>query len=173
MQLNDYDVPRHKLKVAIATTFVAQDLSGETSASDSAHKGIKAKEITVSFSVTRDAPDVVSGFYRIAEAVDSNGDLVVYAITQDSANAANVRQVKFAGRIDQREDETHDQWLISFKLTEYLSVPEKNEQRQDTAAAAIPATEGETIAGAAPDTTEPESLTSFESVLKIIDDAVA
>lgn len=131
MQLNNYILPMKRLKSSIQTTFESEDLSGETSSTSQAHKGIKPKEISVSFLVPYEQADVVTAFYQAAEATDQFGDLVVYDITDRTANSANIRQVIFGGRIDQREMDELDAWQFSFRLKEQLSVAEKSEQRSE------------------------------------------
>lgn len=158
MQLNNYLVPIEGLKVSVQTAFESEDLSGETSSTASAHKGIKPKEISAGFIVANDKPQTMAAFYAIAEAVDSNGDLVVYDITERTVNSANVRQVQFCGNIDQRETEDLNAWQISFRLKQFLSVAEKTEQRQELTQA---------------DTASTESLTRFDSIVEKSEQALA
>lgn len=166
-------VPRHQLKISVSTVFDSEDLSGETSGTERTHKGIKPKEISATFVLPYKDKEKLTEFYQHAQAVDDNGDLVIYDINEASTNAANIHQVKFSGRIEQREMQSHNAWRIAFKLREHLSVPEKTEQRQETTEVQT-ATEGQQVALApADEVTEEESLTGFESILKKIDDALA
>ncbi|WP_299594349.1 hypothetical protein [uncultured Microbulbifer sp.] len=97
----------------------------------------------------------------MAESTDDNGDLVVYDITDRSANAANVRQVIFNGRIEQREVIGMKAWRVSFTLLEYLSVAEKTEQRQtDSEVETSPLQYS-------------QSLTGFEKVVQGVETAMA
>lgn len=134
MKLNDYQVPKDELHISVLTTFREEDLSGETSSSATAHKGIKPKEINARFIVRYDDAEVLTNFYRRAEATDDNGDLVVYDIVERTANAVNVRQVTFTGTIDAREIDSRMAWQVSFRLREKISVPEKTEQRKEAQA---------------------------------------
>ncbi|WP_444894904.1 baseplate complex protein [Microbulbifer sp. SSSA005] len=132
MVLNDTKIPGYGLTVSVATEFSSESLSGETSSTSSVHKGIKPKIITVSFIIKYIEADSLTSFYRLAESVNDNGELTVYNITSSSANAANIRQVIFSGRIDQREMQDIKAWRISFSLQEYLSTAEKTELRQES-----------------------------------------
>jgi hypothetical protein len=172
MKLNDYLVPLEGLKVSVQTTFDSEDLSGETSSTAQAHKGIKPKEFSAGFIVAFATPDKLADFYAAAEAVTDSGDLVVYDITERTANAVNVRQVTFCGRIDTREADDLEAWRVSFRLKEVLSVAEKTEQRQEVAEAQPTTTEGEAVA-AAPAQEQAEPLTGFEGILQKVDNALA
>lgn len=146
MRLNDYLVPQDELKVSAATTYRDQELGGETSSTATAHKGIKPKEINASFMVRFDEEANLTNFAAIAEATDDNGDLVVYEIVERTANALNIRQVRFTGTMDVREIDGKHAWRVIFRLKEHLSTAEKKEQRQAS-------------------TTEPaDNATDFESV---------
>ncbi len=169
MQLNDYTVPDHQLTLSVVTTFDSEDLSGETSSTSSAHKGIKPKEVSVSFLVRYRDVALLSAFYQVAEAVNGNGDLVVYTITEATTNAVNIRQVTFTGRLETRDVPDVDAWRVSCRLKETLSVPEKTEQRLETTDSSVPPTEGQTIATVE----DTEALTSFERVLQFVDASLA
>ena len=173
MQLNDYNVPRRELVVSVSNTYADDDLSGETSGTASAHKGIGPKEINASFLIRFIDKNQLAAFYSIAEATDDNSDLVTYDITERTANAVNVRQVKFTGRLDCREAQGVEAWRVSFRLKEVLSVAEKTEQRKQVADATPPATEGQLIAAAPPAQENAEQLTGVEAVLQNIDNALA
>ncbi|MGH1373779.1 MAG: hypothetical protein ACRBBW_17185 [Cellvibrionaceae bacterium] len=171
MRLNSYDLPGTDHKVRVSTTFEDADMSGETSSSSRAHKGIKPKEFSVSFVVNFDDSDSLGEFYRVAQAVDDNGDLVVYEVTERTANAVNVQQVSFSGRLDTVEIDDLQAWQVSFKLKEFLSVPEKTEQRTQTLSEEPEQTAGVTVA--TDESGEPQPQSSFESMLKRVDQALA
>lgn len=130
MRLNSYPVPPDELKVSVATTYNDENLGGETSGTATAHKGIKPKQINASFLVRYDNEELLGNFFRIAEATDDNGDLVVYDIVERTANAINIRQVQFCGTIDTREMDKLHAWRVVFSLREYLSTAEKTEKRK-------------------------------------------
>lgn len=161
MQLNGSLIPSTELQVSVTTELDSESLSGETSSTSSAHKGIKPKSVNASFVVKYTDQAELTQFYRLAEATDDNGDLVIYDITDRSANAANIRQVIFSGRIEQREIIGLKGWRVSFRLQEHLSVAEKTEQRQ---------ADGESPAAPLQQT---QSQTGFEKVLQNVETSMA
>ncbi len=167
MMLNDYHVPSNKLTVSVATSFDSAELRGETSATDSAHKGIKPKEISVSFVLPFDRSRDLSQFYGVAQALDDNGELLVYEITERSSNAAKVKKVKFTSRIDQREVPDKDAWVVSFTLNERLSMAERTEQRTTLREVESPKTEGSVISSS--ELSQEAEVSSFEAALARFD----
>ncbi|WP_299580958.1 hypothetical protein [uncultured Microbulbifer sp.] len=161
MLLNDISIPKTELQVSVTTELNNESLGGETSSTSSAHKGIKPKLVSVSFVVKYTDHDDLTQFYRLAEATDNNGDLLIYDITDRSVNAANIRQVIFNGRIEQRELIDRKAWRVSFALQEYLSVAEKIEQRISS--------EENTTSTPLQDST---NQTGFERVLQMVDTAL-
>lgn len=129
--LNTYALPNQELNVTIDMQFDNEDISGETSSTGSVNKGIKAKQISVSFIIPENSPDVLKNLYRVAEAVDSSGNLLIYKVTNDLVNAAGVRQVIFDGRLSARQSQNSRIWVITCNFKEQISIPEKTEQRLD------------------------------------------
>jgi len=171
MLLNDYRVPSNRLTVSVVTSFDSAELRGETSATDSAHKGIKPKEISVTFVLPFDRERELSQFYAAAQALDDNGELVVYDITERSANAAKVKKVTFTNRIDQREISDTDAWMVSFTLLERLSMQERTEQRTTLVETPAPKTEGAKISS--PELAQETEVSSFEAALARFDKKLA
>lgn len=171
MRLNEFIVPGSELNVSVKLTFDSADISGETSSTSRVHKGIKAKTIEVTSVVAFKDKAFIAELYQCAQAVDVNNDLVVYNITDNTANAANIRQVTFYGSVTLREMATINAWRLRFELREHLSVPEKKEQRLEQVSSATSPNEP-TSTNAIAD--EPEiPLTRFEQVLKVVDDSLA
>ena len=175
MLLNDYRLPNHDLRISIATRFDSADMSGETSSTSDSHTGIKAKVISVSFTIRFVDEALLSELYSTAEAVDDNGDLVVYRITNKSANAANILQAKFHGQLNVVEHRSLFSWQVRLQLKEHLSVPEKKEQRTTaTTETTTDTTTTDTATGGVIDTqTEDVTLTGFEKILQTIDNGLA
>lgn len=171
MFLNEYSVPNSQLVVSVSTVFSKKEMSGETSATDIVHKGIKPKELNVSFVLPFDKADSLMAFYNVAQAIDDNGDLVNYDVTEKSANAALVNQVKFTNRIEQREIPGLHAWRVSFTLVEQLSAQEKIEQRTTLAQAEPTATEGESVSP--PSSVEEPQLSVWESSLASFDERLS
>ena len=168
MRLNDFTVPGDNIKVNGGLRIETESLSGNTSATDRASKGIKPKTFTVQLLIKFNQSDDLTGLIKIAEAVDSNGKLEVYDVVERSVNVANVRQVQFSDNVSWREMDDHHAWRVSFTLIEHKSVPEKKEQRIAQASASPQQAEGNVIAEAPTQTNEeiaaPE-LTGFEDFL--------
>lgn len=167
MMLDDYVVPDKNIRVTMTMAFESESLGSQTSATDSAHKGIKPKEFNVSLTIPFVENTKLSRLIAIAQATRKDGALHVYDIVDQTANAAKVRQVRFSNSFAAREDSVLQAWNIQFSLTEYLSVPEKTEQRTETAPAAAQSADGEIVSaegsGQPEDDLSPK--TGFEKLL--------
>ncbi|WP_299945897.1 hypothetical protein [uncultured Microbulbifer sp.] len=174
MRLNAFTVPGSELVVNGVLRIETESLGGNTSSTDRAQNGIKAKSLSVSLVIPFDQGEELNGLLRQAESVDDNGKLTVFDIVDDTARAMNIRQVQFNESFTAREIPGKHAWRVTFTLSEYLSVPEKVEQRQQTQTAAPQSSDGEPVAptGAAIPA-EGETYTGFEQVLKWADDALA
>jgi hypothetical protein len=166
MMLNDFTVPNKELRVTVGMRFESETLGAQTSATTTAEKGIKPKVITVALLLPHDDVDVLSDLTRVAQATKADGSLVVYDIVEPTANAMNVRQVKFTDSFDVRDDYRLRAWQINFSLQEFISVPEKMEQRQTKVVGATQTATGQVVAGDADDETqEPQAMGNFEKIL--------
>jgi len=145
MMLDDYQVPNKNLRVTMTMAFDSESLGSQTSATDSAHKGIKPKVFNVSLSVPFVDENDLSKLMMIAQATKSDGALHIYDIVDQTANAVKVRQVRFSDSFAAREDGALKSWNVQFSLTEYLSVPEKTEQRTATETGTPQSSTGEII----------------------------
>ena len=76
----------------------------------------------------------LTNLFKLAEATES-GARVIYRISNKTAEALGVKQVRFASKIEAVEQQTTRQWSVSFTLQEYRSVPQKVEERQPDAVA--------------------------------------
>ncbi|WP_331352564.1 hypothetical protein [Cellvibrio sp. UBA7671] len=174
MMLNDFTVPNKELRVTVGMRFEDETLGAQTSATNTAEKGIKPKVITVALLLPHDEADLLSELTAIAQATNADGTLVVYDIVEPAANAMNVRQVKFTDSFDVRDDYRLRAWQINFALKEYKSVPEKMEQRQTKVVGAPQVAAGEVVSGeAVNETSPPETMGSFEKILANLDSALA
>ncbi len=168
----NFNVPGYGLKVNGDLEIRTDELSGETSGSDTVNKGVKPKTLTVSLNIRFIDEADLRDLVRVAQAGKSNGDLVVYTIVNRTANAAGIRQVSFTDHFRWTEQEGPRAWSVSFTLREYLSVPERVEQRGkaantvgQTSKAAPVAADGETAASA---TATP--MTNFEKLLARVEE---
>jgi hypothetical protein len=67
---------------------------------------------------------------RMAETTASGGQLHLYRIVNDTAEAFGVRQVEFSDGVSAREADSLKAWLVQFTLSERESNPEKVEDRR-------------------------------------------
>ena len=105
----------------------------------------------------------------IAEATE-NGDGKIYTITNDTANAAGMRQGRFTGNFKVDEDEKLRMWSISFTLAEHVSVPEMEEARQGARAASTQTNTGASVGS--DEEEKEEELSSIEKVLKYLNEKI-
>ena len=180
LTLNSTIIILKSLHISASQTLASEDASGQSSSTDTAETGMKAKALSVSGFVPFTNAQHLAELFKLAEAVE-NGARVIYRISNPTATALGIKQVRFSGKIDATEQETSRQWKVSFNLTEYRSVPEKKEQRtpdkiaaQQGGANSSAIGEGTVIASA--DTSPPETeveLTGLTGFLKTVDSALA
>ncbi len=177
LTLNGTQLPLKNLRISVRQQLAGQDMSGQTSATDQAETGSKGKILTVKGVIPFNKKQLLTNLFRIAEALE-DGARQIYRISNQTAEALKIRQVKFQGAIRADEQDSHRQWSVSFELIEHLSVPERVEQRQPDKLAAqqkvqgvsTPVTSGEN--DNVPPGTDVE-LTGVLKVLKTIDNALA
>lgn len=159
------------LKVTANLRIESGDLSGQTSNTDSAHKGFKPKALTVALLIPyRDRTHLVD-IMRLAEATAVGGQLKVYRVVNDTAQAFGVRQATFSDTITAREDDSLSAWRVQFTLTEKLSNPERVEIRRPENSVQQQSGTGGSVAAPSeePNTSK---LNGFERILKRVDDYV-
>ena len=177
LTLNGTQLPLKNLRISVRQQLAGQDMSGQTSATDQAETGSKGKILTVKGVIPFNKKQLLTNLFRIAEALE-DGARQIYRISNQTAEALKIRQVKFQGAIRADEQDSHRQWSVSFELIEHLSVPERVEQRQPDKLAAqqkvqgvsTPVTSGQSEN--VPPGTDVE-LTGVLKVLKTIDNALA
>lgn len=177
LTLNGSQLPFKNLRISVRQQLAGQDMSGQTSATDQAETGSKGKILTVKGVIPFTKKQLLTNLFRMAEAQE-NDARQIYRISNKTAEALKIRQVKFQGTVRADEQDSHRQWSVSFELVEYLSVPERVEQRQPDKPAAQQKVQGVNTpveAGQTNDVplgTEVE-LTGVMKVLKAVDNALA
>ena len=174
--LNGAQLPLKNLRISVRQQLAGQDMSGQTSATDQAETGTKGKILTIKGVIPFSMSQLLTNLFSLAEALE-NGSRHIYRISNKTAEALKIRQVKFQGAVRADEQNSHRQWSVSFELVEYLSVPERIEQRQQEAPAvqqkvqgvSTPIETGQTED--VPPDTEVE-LTGVMKVLKAVDNAL-
>lgn len=129
LSLNTISINLKSLRITASQALASEDASGQSSSTDVAETGIKAKEISVSGLIPFDNAEHLSQLFALAEATE-DGARSIYRINNHTASALGVKQVRFSSKIEAAEQETTRQWRVSFSLTEYRSVPQKVEERQ-------------------------------------------
>ncbi|MET4706738.1 hypothetical protein [Endozoicomonas lisbonensis] len=170
IELNGVRVPGHNMTIRGTLRLEDKDLSGQTSASETAEEGIKPQVLAVSLIINMDAPEELDTLIGMARAVDDLGDRLIYDIVNTTANSARITRIKFTENLVYSENETQRFWQVNFTLRECQTVPEKIEERQEQPLAQEQTTQGNTVADASetPETKDPE-YTGMKAWLKDID----
>lgn len=147
LTLNTISINLKSLRITASQTLASEDASGQSSSTDVAETGTKAKMLSVNGFIPFDNAEHLAQLFNLAEATE-DAARTIYRISNLTASALGVKQVRFSGKVEAAEQETTRQWRISFSLAEYRSVPQKVEERQPDTAANV---QGETTLGADPD----------------------
>lgn len=129
IHLNGTKIPGHNQKVSVQLNLAGEDMSGQGSYTPQAETGDKPKEISVSTSIRFVDEADLTRLITLAEAKNASDERMIYNVINTTANAMSIRQVRFQGSVQVREDESLKLWLISFNLIEYRSVSEKKQAR--------------------------------------------
>ncbi|TFY85755.1 DNA-binding protein [Pseudomonas kairouanensis] len=170
--LDGQQIMGKRLKITANLRIESDDLSGQTSNSQTAHKGFKPKTLAVSLTIPFVDQVQLRSLMRLAEATASGGQLHMYRIVNDTATAFGIREVQFSDGVSAREDDTLNQWLVQFTLSEKLSNPERVESRRAGNSVTAQSGPGSAVGGAAgggEGTGTPEELSGFERTLKKVD----
>jgi hypothetical protein len=132
--LNSITILLKSLRITASQELATEDASGQSSSTDTAETGIKAKMLAVSGFIPFTDAQQLTNLFKLAEVTEA-GARVMYRISNKTADALGVKQVRFASKIEAVEQQTTRQWSVSFTLQEYRSVPQKVEERQPDAVA--------------------------------------
>ena len=124
--INSTLISLKSLRITASQELATEDASGQSSSTDSAETGIKAKMLAVSGFIPFTNQDALTNVFELAEATEA-GARVIYRISNKTAEALGVKQVRFSSKIEAVEQQTTRQWSVS--------VPQKVEERQPDAAA--------------------------------------
>lgn len=175
MLLDGRKVEGKNLKVTASLSIESDDMSGQTSNTESAHKGFKPKSLMVTLTIPFKDDGQLRTLMTMAEATESGGQRKTYRVVNDTAAAFGVRQVQFSDSVSAREADTIKAWMVQFTLTEKLSNPEKVEKRRTASTVKQQSASGTAVGGAGAGggtsgSTSSTELTGFEQVLKRVDD---
>ncbi|MDX4587246.1 hypothetical protein SGV96_08930 [Klebsiella pneumoniae] len=176
LALNGEGIPLKNMRVTLTMQFQDKEQSGQTSSTARAEQGTKGKELRVSGEVPFKTPDVLKRIFELASATGDDGQRQKYRVAHDAARAVGFREATFTGSLDAPQQEGRMSWLVTFTLTEFISVPEKREERAAGKISAKKQTPGGGAGSGSSSATAGESdekLTWFESkVLKPVNDAL-
>ena len=141
LTLNTKIINLKSLRITASQTLASEDASGQSSSTDVAETGIKAQMLSVSGLITFDNAQHLSELFELAKATE-DAARTIYRISNNTASALGIKQVRFSSKIEAAEQETTRQWRVSFSLAEYQSVPQKVEERQPETTANVQSVEG-------------------------------
>ena len=169
--LDGEQVRGKNLKVTANLRIESGDMSGQTSNTDTAHKGFKPKTLAVTLQIRFVDHPFLRSLMRLAEATGAGGQLKTYRVVNDTASAFGVRQVEFSDGVSAREDDTLRAWLVQFTLSEKLSNPERVETRRAGKGVTQQGAPGQSVTapGAGERGEAGQVLTGFEATLKNLD----
>ncbi|EKT4494000.1 DNA-binding protein [Pseudomonas putida] len=175
--LDGQKIQGKRMKVTANLRIEADDMSGQTSGTEKAHKGFKPKTLTVSLMIPYVDKANLRALMSLAEATAGGGQLKTYRVVNDTAEAFGIRQVQFAEGVSAREDDTLAQWVVQFTLSEKLSNPERVESRRKSNGTTSQSAPGQAVGsgGGSSDGTgsgTEQGLTGFESILKRVDNYI-
>lgn len=160
------------MKITANLRIESDDLSGQTSNSEAAHKGFKPKTLAVTMTIRYQEKSDLRDLMRLAEATEGGGQRKTYRIVNDTAEGFGVRQVQFSDGVSAREDDSLFCWRIQFTLSEKLSNPERVEKRRPANGVNAQGAAGQAVGGggsAAEEAEKGAELSGFEATLKKVD----
>ncbi|EPG9693452.1 hypothetical protein L9F39_000810 [Klebsiella aerogenes] len=178
LALNGEAIPLKNMRVTLTQQFQDKDQSGQTSATTKSEQGIKGKELRVSGEIPFKSPEVLKRIFDLASATGSDGQRQKYRVAHEMARAVNFREATFTGTLDAPQQDGKMSWLVTFTLTEHVSVQEKREARATSKTTAKKQMAGNAgnagKGGGGQDAAEDEAkMTWFErKVLKPVNDAL-
>ncbi|RUM56737.1 MAG: DNA-binding protein [Marinomonas sp.] len=107
-----------------------EDLSGKSSSTAAAEGGIKPKRLRVSLKIKYENESDLADLVLLATDQNEDGSRKRYDIVNKTADAFNIRKVRFTERFNAQELGDIQAWSVSFVLVEHVSVQEKVEQRR-------------------------------------------
>lgn len=167
--LDGHQVQGKNLRVSANLRIDSKDLSGQTSNTDKAHKGFKPKTLTVSLMVPFLSSADLTALMRLAEATAKGGQLHLYRVVNDTAEAFGIRRAEFSEGISAREDDSLKAWQVQFTLSERKSNPELVEQRSKGSDVTAQESPGDQVGEQAGDSSDEPDLSGFEKVLSQVD----
>jgi hypothetical protein len=129
IRLNGIKIPGYNQKVSANLRLESVDISGKTSYTPRAETGDKPKSVSVALQIRFIDEAQLKLIVQLAEAKNDKDERVIYNILNRTANTFGMRQIRFDGDVQAREDQSLELWNVTFELIEYNSTAEKKEQR--------------------------------------------
>ena len=121
--------PGYGLVVDLQSQLPSDDLSGNTSGTEKADKGVKPKTLNCSFSLREKDLFWLPDFMKLSDDRDGGGEAIKYDVVHPLTVALRIRQMRFTGTVTVKQSDNLRAYDISFTLEEYRSVPEATEAR--------------------------------------------
>lgn len=174
LALNGEGIPLKNMRVTVSMQFQDKDQSGQTSSTAKSEQGIKGKELRISGEIGFSEITLLKRIFDLATATDASGARQKYRVAHEVARAVSFREATFTGNVDAPQQEGKMAWLVTFTLTEHVSVQEKREARASSKTTATKQTGSTGSAGAGqPAAESEEQMTWFErKVLKPVNDSL-
>jgi hypothetical protein len=169
--LDKVKIPGYGLNLSASLHLAGEDISGDSSSTARAEKGDKAIELNVGATIPFVDEKDLRFLKKLAEAKDKNDERKVYNIINQTANALDVKQVRFEGDVSINEEDSLRAWTLSFRLVEYHSVAEKKQARntKTTKKKKVMAQTKKATQPIVPiksDPNDPNALAAFDKILK-------
>jgi hypothetical protein len=161
--LNGTKVPGFNQKISVQLNLAGEDMSGQGSHTPQAETGDKPKEIGIALEIRFTDEADLKRLVTLAESKNGSDERMIYNIINNTTQAMNIRQVRFQGSLQVRENEDLALWMVSFNLIEYSSVAEKKQARGKGMTVGNQSPTGTPIAAS---TETPSGLSAFEKVIK-------
>ncbi|WP_324029952.1 hypothetical protein GC087_06035 [Pantoea sp. JZ2] len=172
LALNGEAIRLKNMRVTVTQQFQDKDQSGQTSSTTKSEQGAKGKELRVSGEIPFRNKAILRRIFELASATDASGQRQKYRVAHDQARAVNFREAIFTGTLDAPQQDGKMSWLVTFTLTEHISVQEKREARAISKTTAKKQGGGAGSTGQSGDESD-EKMTWFErKVLKPVNDAL-
>lgn len=130
ISLNGELIRLSNIRVEMSMELKDQDMSGQSSGTDTAEQGDKGKKLSITGTVPFNDRDTLTRLYQLASAKDEHQNRQIYRVANSTAQALKIRQAKFTGRVSASEHGSLLAWNVSFELREHNSAAEQKEQRQ-------------------------------------------
>lgn len=130
LSLNGEILRLDSMTVSMSMELKDQDMSGQTSATDTSEQGDKGKKLAIAGTISFKNVNVLTRLYQLASAKDETDNRQTYRIGNDVARALKIRETKFTGTVNATEHSSLLAWNISFELREHNGVAEQKEIRK-------------------------------------------